>query len=383
MRILVLTIDFPPLGGGISRWTWTLCRALARHDLLVLAPDSEAARGTGVETPSIRIHRGPFFRMVPASWSPGDLFRYVLHARRLVREEKPDLVLAAQAGIPAFAAWVVARFHRVPFVVAGHGEELERAVRSRIRRRILRVTSRSAALVLANSTSTAELFASLGCPRERTRRWVSVDPASWGDPAPTDPPASASPVVLSVGRIDPRKGQDQMLQALPLIREQFPSCEYWIVGSGPSEDLLRKRIREDPALSAVRLFGKVSDADLREIYSRCSVLALPSREARGEREGFGLVFLEAALFGKPVVAGRVGGVSDAVLHGRTGLLVDPEDPAAIARAVVRLLGDESLRRRMGLRAWERVHRRFALPVASARLETWLQSVVDRSGGATG
>jgi phosphatidylinositol alpha-1,6-mannosyltransferase len=245
------------------------------------------------------------------------------------------------------------------------------------------MTSRSATLVLANSTSTAELFASLGCPRERMRRWVSVDPASWGDPVPTDPPASAPPVVLSVGRIDPRKGQDRMLQALPLIHEQFPSCEYWIVGSGPSEDLIRKRIREDPALSAVRVFGRVSDAALREIYARCSVFALPSREARGEREGFGLVFLEAALFGKPVVAGRVGGVSDAVLHGRTGLLVDPKDPAEIARAIMRLLGDESLRRRMGLRAWERVHRRFALPVASARLETWLQSVVDRSRGTIG
>ncbi|MFH1681189.1 MAG: glycosyltransferase family 4 protein [Candidatus Eisenbacteria bacterium] len=382
MRILVLTIDFPPLGGGISRWTWTLCRALARQDVRVLAPDSESACDAGKEASGIRVHRGPFFRKVPVSWNLRDLLRYLLHSHRLVSEERPDLVLAAQAGIPAFAAYVIARLHRIPLVVAGHGEELERASRSGIRRLIARLVSRRAALVLANSTSTTDLFVALGAPREKTRRWVAVDPVSWGNPAPADLSVSTPPVVLSVGRIDPRKGQDRVLQALPLIRERFPSCEYWIVGSGPSEALLRERIRKDPALSSVRMFGKVTDEALREIYSRCSVFALPSREARGEREGLGLVFLEAALFGKPVVAGRVGGVGDAVLHGRTGLLVDPEDPEEIARAIAQLLDDAPLRRRMGLRAWERVHRRFTLPVASARLEGWLQSVVGNSGGAS-
>jgi phosphatidylinositol alpha-1,6-mannosyltransferase len=381
MRLLVLTIDYPPLGGGISRWTETLCRSLSSFHVQVLAHESPDPASEPPAS-SVELFRGPFFRRVPARWRLRDFALYVLYADRLCRRNKPSLILAAQASVPGVAAWIVGGLRGVPIAIAGHGEELERIARNPLRRTFIYFALRRAALVIANSLSTSRRLIALGARPGRLRRWAAIDPEGWGGPRRAICPAGTPPAILCVGRIVERKGQDQLLRAWPSIRRDYPDSVCWIVGSGPGEPALRAQLDESPEASAgVRLFGKVEDRVLREMYEKCALFALPSRSISGEEEGFGLVFLEAALFGKPSVAGRVGGVSDAVLHGRTGLLVDPENPLEIADAVSRLLRDRALRRRMGFAAWRRFHRRFALPVAASRLEGWLRdaATVPRRG----
>jgi phosphatidylinositol alpha-1,6-mannosyltransferase len=374
MRILVLTIDYPPMGGGISRWTRTLVDALARHRVVVLAPEFDGRAGGDLGDSGASVIRGRFFARVPASWNPVDLFAFAKRARKLVRDECPDLVIAAQAGIPGLVGGHLCRAFRVPLILVGHGEELERARRSRWRRAILRRAIRTASLVIANSRSTTDQFIALGAPRDKLRRWAAVDPDRWKASASTEEAQDSVPLVLCVGRFDARKGQGHLLSAWPSVLRSCPRARCRFVGSGPEEKALRDRIRETPALSSVEIQTLVPDSALKELYRRCAVFVLPSRRIDGEEEGLGLVFLEAALFGKPSVAGRVGGVGDAVLDGKTGLLVDSEKPEEIARAIVRLLGDDDLRARMGRNAFRRVHRRFALPVAAVRLEGWLDAV---------
>jgi len=375
-RLLLLTIDYPPLGGGISRWTALLARALHPYDVTVLAPETPGPAKTGREAEDrIRIVRGPFFRDVPRSWGLHDLFSYARWANRLSQETGANLILSAQAGLPALVGAVAARRRRVPFVMAAHGEELSRSMKSPVRRWVLRRAVAAAALLIANSKSTIDVLVSLGADRSRTRRWAAVDGDEWGNPEPSPERHGDPPVLLTVGRIDKRKGQEKMLEAWPAVRQRFPDCEYWIVGGGPGVDGLRARVRDDPALLGVRIFGRVEDSRLEEMYRRASVFVLTSRRVAGLEEGLGLVFLEAALFGVPSVGGRIGGVSDAVVHEKTGLLVDPEDAGEIARAVIRLLADGELRRTMGHRARRRVHRLFVLPQASRRLVSWVEALL--------
>jgi phosphatidylinositol alpha-1,6-mannosyltransferase len=165
-------------------------------------------------------------------------------------------------------------------------------------------------------------------------------------------------VVLTVGRLTWRKGQDRMLEALPAIAQAAPNVTYLLAGTGPLEPELRALARRLGLEDRVRLLGEVADEALPRLYNVADVFVMANRVSAGTRdvEGFGIVFLEANACEVPVVGGRSGGVIDAVEDGLTGLLVDAESPEEIARAVVRLLEDSALARRMGVEGRRRVER---------------------------
>jgi glycosyltransferase involved in cell wall biosynthesis len=157
-------------------------------------------------------------------------------------------------------------------------------------------------------------------------------------------------VVLTVGRLHPRKGQINTLTALQSLPvEVRRKIEYWIVGSGRDtsyEELVRGQAARDPEL-LVRFFGNIPDQELAQVYERADIFAMTSVSHRQSVEGFGLVYLEAAAHALPIVAHRIGGVSEAVCDGLTGFLVTPGRPAELAAAFERLIHDPALRRKFG------------------------------------
>jgi phosphatidyl-myo-inositol dimannoside synthase len=154
-------------------------------------------------------------------------------------------------------------------------------------------------------------------------------------------------VILSVGRLVARKGQDHLIQAMPAILRAVPDAHLLIAGEGPLRATLEALIRQHGLQSRVTLLGEVTDRALTDLYALAEIFALPNREMPdGDTEGFGLVFLEANACGKPVVSGRAGGVVDAVRDGVNGLAVDGNDIGAIAAAVVKLLEDRPLYRKL-------------------------------------
>jgi len=157
-------------------------------------------------------------------------------------------------------------------------------------------------------------------------------------------------VVLTVGRLHPRKGQLLTLQALQMLPPEMRSrLEYWIVGGqskGTYEMRLRAAAAAQPDLQ-VRFFGNLPDDELAGVYDGADIFAMTSVNLDRSIEGFGLVYLEAAAHGLPVVAHDVGGVSEAVVDGVTGLLVPAHRPVQLAAAFEKLIFDGELRRKLG------------------------------------
>jgi glycosyltransferase involved in cell wall biosynthesis len=176
--------------------------------------------------------------------------------------------------------------------------------------------------------------------------------------APQPAAAKKKIVVLTVGRLHPRKGQLLTLQALQLLPPEIrATLEYWIVGGqskGGYEQTLRATAAKQPDLT-VRFLGNLPDDELSPVYDGADIFAMTSVNLDRSIEGFGLVYLEAAAHGLPVVAHDVGGVSEAVVDGVTGLLVPPERPLQLAAAFERLIHDPALRRKLGTagRDWAR------------------------------
>jgi phosphatidylinositol alpha-1,6-mannosyltransferase len=178
------------------------------------------------------------------------------------------------------------------------------------------------------------------------------------------------PTIVTVARLRDRyKGHDVLIEALAPIREQVPEAELVVIGDGPLRDELEQLAHTAGVGGAVRFLGAVSDEERNRWLRRAHLFAMPSRLPDDGRagEGFGIVYMEAAAYGLPVVAGNVAGALDAVADGETGLLVDPTDPCAVAAAIARLLLDGELAQRLG-RAGAARAEGFAWPLIAARVE---------------
>jgi phosphatidylinositol alpha-1,6-mannosyltransferase len=173
-------------------------------------------------------------------------------------------------------------------------------------------------------------------------------------------------VVLTVGALQARKGQDAMIRALPLIRRDCPSVLYVIAGEGWQKPYLEELVTTHRVTDFVQFRDAPSDDEVLALYQQCDLFVLPNRQVGWDFEGFGIVLLEAQACGRAVIAGRSGGAPEAIDAGRTGELVDGESVDELARVVVSLLTDDARREALGRagREWATTH--FDWRVAAAR-----------------
>ena len=337
--------------GGIERATRTLVRALAdlygaeRVGLL------SVWGGSGI-LPCRVLWKGPQ-AAEPGNGSWSVKARFLQVALRLSRRWRRRLVILACHPHLAPVAWLAARAAGAPWAVWCHGVEVWRPLRP-----MIGAALRRADLVIAPSRFTASLL-------ERMHRVPSRCLAVVPHALPPDLPLAETGVaegaaagderlqVLTVARLVPEhayKGVDTLLAAWPLVLRSVPEAELVVVGDGPDRPRLEREAARLVPDGRVRFAGRLDDRALAEAYTQAAVFALPARTRIGHGaagEGFGLVFLEAAAAGLPVVAGNGGAIPEVVRDGETGLLVDPESPKEVAAAIVRVLRDPDLARRMG------------------------------------
>ncbi len=209
--------------------------------------------------------------------------------------------------------------------------------------------------------------------------------ASRFKPAPADPAVrdrlgwTGRHVVLTVGALQKRKGQDMMIRALPEIRRRFPDVLYAMVGEGWEKPYLEGLVAEHQVSDLVQFRGIPNDAELIQCYQQCDLFVLANRQVDWDIEGFGIVLIEAQGCGKPVIAGASGGTFETLEPGRTGELIPCETPDDLARVVSEFLADPERRHRFGARGRQHVVERFDWTVLARQAETFFggPAVTDR------
>jgi len=381
MRSLLISTYYPPEHGGISHYMASVARALgpARVSCLTNVPED---RSGADDADGIHVYRRP--RAFATSKLTQALGVATTFGEIMLRERPQAVQLATATSEGYFGLWL-RRWLGLPFVIYAHGNEVLQAMKTSWP--IPRQALVSADRVLANSRFTAGLVEKAGVAPERI---VIIHPGCDADtfhPADRDeavrrrllgdrPPG---PILLSVGGLVPRKGQDMVIRALPALLKRHPALVYLVVGEGRHRIPLEGLIRDVGVGDHVVLTGEVSDVPLEHIYALCDVFIMASREQLDlcDLEGFGMVFLEANACGKAVIGGRSGGIADAVLDGETGLLVDPHTPEAIAVAVDRLLSDPALAARMGAQGRARILRELTWDRVADQVEATLRELTAR------
>jgi len=340
-----------------------LAQRFPKGELIVSTPSDPDAAEVDAGLPAI-IDRLPM-GVRHTKTLPGVLF-WSRRAASLARQHKVRFVHCGNvkpAGYPA--RWVYERL-RVPYSLFLYGADLlseqHKIRQSAIKRRMARAIFGGAAVLLAISNWTRDLaltvLGDLGLDGHGQRLRV-IHPGT--DPTHFRPGADAVDLrerlglrdggtrwLVTVARLQEHKGMDTVIAALPAILARAPDVRYAVAGTGPDRERLEQLAHKLGLGDRVRFLGGVSDRELPALYNLASVYVGASR--RAERlgvEGFGIALVEASACGRPVVAGNSGGIPDAVRDGETGFLVPPEEPAAFADAICRLLADPAAANRMG------------------------------------
>jgi phosphatidylinositol alpha-1,6-mannosyltransferase len=356
-RLLVLTPDFPPARGGIQVLAHRLAGGLEGFETRVLTRDSPEARPFDAAG-DLAVCRVRADRRLGGGRNLPLNGVAVIEARRF----RPAATLSAHI-VTSPAAAVIHRILGAPTLQYFHAKEVG------AKPRLAAFAAREAQDVIAVSDYTSRLVAATGAFS------ADVHLISPGVDLPLDaePLPEQRPTFLTIARLEDRyKGHDVMIRALPLIRAKVPDVHWVVIGDGPLRPGLEQLARSHEVADSISFLGGASDEERNTWLRRAHVLAMPSRLPAGgfAGEGFGIVYLEAAAYGKPVVAGNVAGALDAVLDGETGLLVDPADPLAVAAAIARLLLDPELAGILGA-AGARRAQEFAWPKICARVEAVL------------
>jgi phosphatidyl-myo-inositol dimannoside synthase len=351
-RTLVVTNDFPPRQGGIQTFVAALLARRPAESVVVLASDSPGSAAYDAALPYPVVRR-PTSMLLPTRSTA----RAAVELARRHGCDSAFFGAAAPLGLIAPALRSAGVGH---LVGATHGHETGWVALPGSRQLLQRIAGDLDVLTYISEYTRARLEPALG----RRTRLAQLSPGVDVDHFTPDVDGRAvreryglgdAPVVVCVSRLVARKGQDVLVAGWPRVLARHPDARLLLVGGGPGEASLRRAVSRLGLANSVVLTGPVAADLLPEHYAAGDVFAMPCRTRRAglDVEGLGMVFLEAAACGRPVVAGTSGGAPEAVREGVTGHVVDPRSPDTVADAIAGLLDDPARAATMGKagRAW--------------------------------
>lgn len=360
-KVLVITNDFPPRRGGIETFVQHLCAAVPSDRLVVYtsATAGAAQHDVTLDYPVIR-DRSAVLLPTP---------RVARRVQRVASAHGCDRVVFGAAAPLGLLASGLRGAGVCRIVALTHGHEVWWAKTPLARHALSRISESVDALTYVSDYCRTEISRALPpagaarltrlSPGVDTQRFrPGLDREVWRREWQI---SLEQPVVLAAGRLVERKGHDTLIRGWPEVLRERPDAVLVILGDGPHRRTLTKRIARQGLTGSIRLVGDAQWSQMPEIYAAADVFALPCRTRRWglEPEAFGIVFIEAAASGLPVVVGDSGGAPETVLHGESGYVIDPGDLDGLTRRIVELINDPELAKAMGERGRAYVSRRFS------------------------
>jgi len=345
MNTLLFTTEYPPFKGGVANYYFNVVSSW---------PEPGSIRVLNNENNKLISNK------IRPKWLPA-IFMLWRHISR----EKIDHILVGQVLPLGTVAYLVSKFTGTPYSLFFHGMDLNYALKIKRKKWITKKIIKKSSHIICASDYTAKLLKNF-IGSEISGKIVVVNPG-------INPSALSKGknkikelrfkhglekkfVLFTVGRLVKRKGQDMAIEAVIKLSEKISNICYYIGGDGPDKEYFTAKAKNK---KNIVFLGKINEEEKLAWFRVCDIFIMPNREIKGDFEGFGIVFLEAALAGKPVIAGRSGGVEDAVIDYETGILVDPESVDDITESIIELKNSPMLRMELGENAMKRAANEFS------------------------
>jgi phosphatidyl-myo-inositol dimannoside synthase len=376
-KTLIISLEFPPKIGGIASYVSQFSLSLPPGDVMVLAPPHPKAREWDAKQP-YNIFRKRFY--FPIFIWPRWLLLY-WHVRRIVRQYQVDIIHLHHVLPVGYVAGRIKKKFGIKYLVFSHGTDIASAGAKKWKRKMMIAVSKQSEQIIVNSQNLrrrlVNVFPELAdmtsvlypCP---DKEYLTPPPKQVIDSLVHQYALEGKKVLLSVSRLDDGKGFPHLIRLMPKILQRVPQLVWFIIGDGDKRDVIVKEIQKQNLQNIVRFIGEIPHEDLLSYYHLADVFVLLTHPDNGKEEGLGLVFLEAAAAGLPVVAGRSGGVEEAVLHEKTGLVIDiHQHPNDIVDAIVKTMTDQSYAQALGRAGQDRIQREFVWKEQLKVISKWM------------
>lgn len=378
-KTLIITLEFPPQIGGIATYTEAQANNLDNSEqVIVYAPKNLFAKNYDHNKVFKIIRKKPLFTFFWPRWLK--MFWQIFF---ICRREKVEIIFIHQVLPVGYVAWLVKKFLHIPFIVFSHGTDIIYASKSAWKIRMLKKIIGSAEQAIFNSESLRNR--ALRIMPEFEKRFMVLYPCPntvfFDIPNKDDIKLlknrlalDGKKIALSVSRFDEGKGLTHMVRLLPQILRKVPNFVWVVIGDGPKKKQLFAEVQKQSLQNAVRFIGQIDHDELNIYYHTADLFVLLTHPDEGREEGLGLVFLEASAAGLPIVAGRSGGVEEAVIHTETGLVVDIYQDLTVVSAIEKLILDRDYGLTLGSNAKERVKSDFQWSHQLSKLDPWLSKL---------
>ncbi len=344
-KTLLLTHEYYPFGGGVARYCYNLFKYFSKEEYLVVCDHPQVLSDGNITHLKLKD------KFIWPSWLLS-FFRI----KRIIKQNKIVLIFTPNILPLGTVAYVFYKLYKIPYIISLHGLDINMALKNKpdLTKKILL----SAEKIITNTQYTASLIKDLDLAPDKIKViYPSVDILPKFSPQIQDELKEkyhikqGDKVLLTVGRLIYRKGHDLVIKAMSEI--QRSNIKYLIVGQGGELDNLKKLVTEEKLDQQVIFCGQVSDSDLAGLYALADIFVLPNRYQGCDVEGFGMVFLEAAKYQLPIIAGRSGGVIEILTDKQNALLVDSDDYRQLKSALTTLLTNDKLAQDLGRAALAR------------------------------
>lgn len=360
-KILLITLDFPPLLGGVASYYHNLMLNLHKIGFKIMVLTSPHPKGEkfDLKQPYKIVRRNLLASYFYPKWLL--MFPYILKA---IFKFKPDVIWVGQilpVGLPVL---ILSRLFKIPYWVLTHGMDIKLPQKNKRKFKILKIVLKHSKRCIANSQFTKKELEKLAFPSSKIS---IIYPCPDQDIKIKEKEVEKikshlklrdKKIITSISRLVKRKGHYFIILALRKVMNQYPNLTYLIIGSGPEEDNLKDLVNKLNIKDKVYFLKAPEPYDIYPYLFLTDIFILAPYEINGDIEGFGLSFLEANLFKKPVIATRTGGVAEAVIHYHTGILVEPKNIDQLASALLKLLKDDKLAQKLGHQGFKRVKEEF-------------------------
>lgn len=362
MKLLLLTENWPPRIGGIENYLTNIVKHLPKKSVDVVEPSM----------------RRFFWPLIKPAWLPLYLWLY-----RKAKREEYQVTLCGKALFEGQVGYYLMKKLGIPYIVFTYAMEIETWRDNKRQEMQLEKVLLKADRVAYINEETKESLLDIGVKEQQLLKlWPGVDSSFLEAPAQDKMDSVLNennvkrPYILTIARLIERKGIDSLIEAFSKLDQmKFEEVQLVVVGDGPELEELKHQAEKMWVDTSVKFLGEVDDGSLKALLAAAKVFALTPRQIEDDMEGFGIVYLEAAASGIPVVGSKTGGVSEAVIDNDTGILVKSGSTDETAEALERLLGDKKLREKLGQAGRERVISSFTWPTRIEPLKRAIDELV--------
>ena len=364
---LLITLDFWPNRGGVANYYYNLVKNFPKDNIFILTSAKK-------EDSNLRIYNQPLlYTLIWPRWL------YALKTTiRLIKKHNIEILWAGDLLPSGTVTYIVHQLFKIPYFVSLHGLDILNSQKKLRKKKLAQKILAQAQFITVNSQCTKDLLKDIVEDQSKIKivypgvneKFTELDSQKLQE-IKTKYNLKNKKVILTTGRLVHRKNHQLVIDALKELKEKIPNLVYIIIGNGPQKKDYELRIKAYGLENDIKILDNIENDQLPYFYQLSDIFVMVSKTSSDDVEGFGIVYLEAGIFAKPVIASTEGGSQEAVLENKTGLLVRENSVEALKNGIIKLLKDQDLAHQLGKNAQTRIKKKFLWGDISKKLMEYI------------